>query len=266
MIFDSLGIGEVGVVLALAVFMIKPKELGRVMREFGKLKRKALQIQSEVRSQLETITVESEAIERQSKARRDKESLRAGARAAVASLPASLQAEAAETLAERVLEWQSFQSARTVACFASTLGEIDTDPLLRRILSAGKALLLPYIQGEGAEAAMAFAPVADLEKDLVEGRFGIREPGPEARSRAVPEADLVLVPGLAFDLRGGRLGKGKGFYDRHLAASRAFKAGLCFDVQIAEKNLPLDPHDQLMDAVVTEKRTQVFSAPRSDAA
>ena len=57
MIFDSLGIGEVGVVLALAIVMIKPKELGKVMREFGKLKRKALQIQNDVKSQLETITL-----------------------------------------------------------------------------------------------------------------------------------------------------------------------------------------------------------------
>ena len=111
---------------------------------------------------------------------------------------------------------------------------------------------------------MAFAPVKDLEKDLAEGTFGILEPVPATRTGAVSGPDLILVPGLAFDLRGGRLGKGKGFYDRYLAGFRGFKAGLAYDVQITEKNLPLDAHDQTMDAVVSDQRTQVFSAPRSE--
>lgn len=265
MIFDSLGIGEVGVVLALAVVFIKPKELGKVMREFGKFKRKALQIQSDVRAQLETITLESEAIERQGKLKHDKSGLRAWARERIAALPASDRAQAAEALSARVAEWQTYKNAKTVACFASDLEEIDTDPLLRRILDDGKVLVLPFIVGEGKDAMMVFAPVKDLEKDLAEGAFGIREPAPAARTGESPEPDLILAPGLAFDPRGGRLGKGKGFYDRYLAGRTAMKAGLCFDVQITEKNLPLDAHDQLMDAVLTDKRTQVFSAPRPDA-
>jgi 5-formyltetrahydrofolate cyclo-ligase len=181
-------------------------------------------------------------------------------------VPASERAQAAEALAGRLAEWHSFRKAATVACFASNLEEIDTDPLLRRILAEGKTLLLPYIRGEGAEASMAFAPVKDLDAELAEGAIGIREPVPEARGGEAPEPDLILVPGLAFDLRGGRLGKGKGFYDRYLAGARGLKAGVAYDVQIAEKNLPLDAHDQPMDAVITDKRTQVFSAPRPDAA
>jgi 5-formyltetrahydrofolate cyclo-ligase len=262
MIFDSLGIGEVGVVLALAVVLIKPKELGKVMREFGKFKRKALQIQSDVRAQLETLTIESEAIEKQSKLKNDKAGMRIWARERVAAIPASDRAQAAEALALRVAEWHTFRNAKAVACFASTLEEIDTDPLLKRILTEGKTLLLPFIRGEGAEAVIAMAPVKDLDRDLAEGRFGIREPSPEARNGEAPEPDLILVPGLAFDLRGGRLGKGKGFYDRYLSGARGLKAGVGYDVQITDKNLPLDAHDQPMDAVVTDKRTQVFSAPR----
>jgi 5-formyltetrahydrofolate cyclo-ligase len=262
MIFDSLGVGEVGVVLALAVVLIKPKELGKVMREFGKFKRKALQIQSDVRAQLETLTIESEAIEKQSKLKHDKAGLRTWARERVAAVPASERAQAAEALAARVAEWHSFRNAKTVACFASNLEEIDTDPLLRLILAEGKTLLLPYLLGEGKDAAIAMAAVGDLEKDLAEGTYGIREPVPEARTREAPQPDLLLIPGLAFDLRGGRLGKGKGFYDRYLAGVRGLKAGVGYDVQITDKNLPLDAHDQPMDAVVTDKRTQVFSAPR----
>ena len=264
MIFDSLGVGEVGVVMALAIVLIKPKELGKLMREFTKLKRKASQIQSQVRAQLETITIESEAIEKQGRLKQDKASFRSWARERVATVAAADKAQAAEALAARMAEWHTFRSSRTVACFASTLEEIETDPLLRLILAQGKTLLLPYVQGEGAEAVMAMAPVGDLEKDLAEGRYGIREPVPETRGRIAPEPDLILVPGLAFDPRGGRLGKGKGFYDRFLAGTRGLRAGVGYDVQITDKNLPLDAHDQPMHAVVTDKRTQVFSAPRHE--
>ena len=63
----------------------------------------------------------------------------------------------------------------------------------------------------------------------------------------------------------GRVGKGVGFYDKYLAGTKAVKVGACFDVQITQKNLALEPHDQLMDAIVSEKRFLVLSAPRPPA-
>lgn len=266
MIFESLGLGELGVVAALAIILVKPKEFGKLMREFGKFKRKVSQIQSDVKTQLETLTLEEDAKDKRAKIQGDKSAMREWARERVRALTAADKAAAADALEKRVAEWQSYKNAKAVACFAANLEEIDTEPLLRRILADGKTLLLPYvIQGAGDMGAMAMAPVSDLEKDLAEGAFGIREPVPEARNGGAPEPDLVLVPGLGFDLRGGRLGKGKGFYDRYLAETRALKAGVGFDVQISDKNLTLDAHDQLMDAVVTDKRMVVFSAPRPDA-
>ena len=267
MIFDSLGIGELGVVVALVVVLVKPKELGKVMREFGKFKRKVTQIQSDVKSQLESLTIEEEAKDKRAKVVNDKAALREWARERIRSLPASDRASASVALVERVTEWQSYKNAKAVACFSGTLDEIDTEPLLQRILADGKTLLLPYvISGTEGEVAMEMAAVKDLEKDLAEGAFGVREPVQETRNGGAPAPDLVLVPALSFDLRGGRLGKGKGFYDRYLAGIRALKAGVGFDVQISDKNLTLDAHDQLMDAVLTDKRMVVFSAPRTDAA
>ncbi|HKP95536.1 MAG TPA: 5-formyltetrahydrofolate cyclo-ligase [Fibrobacteria bacterium] len=266
MIFDSLGIGELGVVVALVVVLVKPKELGKVMREFGKFKRKVSQIQSDVKSQLESITLEAEAGEKREKLQHDKAGMRAWAKDQVRAVPAGDRAEAAKAIAEKVAEWPGYKNAKVVSCFAGTLEELDTEPLLRRILADGKVLLLPYvIQGEGKERNLGMAEVSDLERDLSEGALGIQEPRPEARKDGAPEPDLVLIPGLCFDTRGGRLGKGLGFYDRYLAGRPALRAGLGFDVQITQKNLTLDPHDQLMDAVVSEKRILVFSAPRTDA-
>lgn len=296
MIFDSLGIGEFGVVVALVVVLVKPKELGKVMREFGKLKRKVSQIQSDVKSQLETLTLESEASDKREKVQHDKAGMRAWARERLKAVPSAERSAAAQALAAQVAEWPSYKNANVVACFSGTLEEIDTEPLLRRILADGKTLLMPYVtdfplavngdslvgnaasqsagaQGEGAATAAPAAPpkelgmarVADLEKDMAEGAFGILEPVPALRTGEAPEPDLALVPGLCFDIRGGRLGKGLGFYDRYLAGKRCMRAGLGFDVQITQKNLTLDPHDQLMDAVISDKRILVFSAARGDA-
>ncbi|MDB5102422.1 MAG: 5-formyltetrahydrofolate cyclo-ligase [Fibrobacteres bacterium] len=264
MIFDSLGIGELGVVVALVVVLVKPKELGKVMREFGKFKRKVSQIQSDVKSQLESITLEAEASEKRDKVQEDKTGMRKWAKEQIQAVPSAARAEAASALALKVAEWPTYKNAKVVACFSGTLEEIDTEPLLRRILADGKTLLMPYVKdgdGEPKIRILGMAPVSDLEKDLEEGAFGILEPRAGLRTGTAPEPDLALIPGLCFDNRGGRLGKGLGFYDRYLTGNRAMRAGLGFDVQITQKNLTLDPHDQLMDAVLSEKRILVFSAP-----
>jgi 5-formyltetrahydrofolate cyclo-ligase len=273
MIFDSLGIGELGVVVALVVVMVKPKELGKIMREFGKLKRKMTQIQTDVKTQLETLTLEAEAGEKRDKVQNDKAGMRKWAKERIQSVPASERAEAARALVAQVADWPSYKNANVVACFSGTLEEVDTEPLLRRILADGKTLLMPYVvetpstsdlpptEGAPKPKEMAMAKVSDLEKDMTEGAFGILEPVAALRTAEAPEPDLALIPGLCFDSRGGRLGKGLGFYDRYLAGNRAMRAGLGFDVQITQKNLTLDAHDQLMDAVISEKRILVFSAP-----
>lgn len=268
MIFDSLGIGELGVVVALVVIMVKPKELGKIMREFGKFKRKLSQIQTDVKTQLETITLEAEAGEKRDKVQNDKAGMRKWAKERIQSVPASERAEAAQELMARVAEWPSYKNANIVACFSGTLEEVDTEPLLRRILADGKTLLMPYVveapaptDGGTTTREMAMAKVSDLEKDMAEGAFGILEPVAALRGEEAPQPDLALIPGLCFDTRGGRLGKGLGFYDRYLTGNRAMRAGLGFDVQITQKNLTLDSHDQLMDAVISEKRIIVFSAP-----
>ncbi|MDQ3001093.1 MAG: 5-formyltetrahydrofolate cyclo-ligase [Fibrobacterota bacterium] len=267
MIFDSLGIGELGVVFALVVVLVKPKEMGKLMRQFGKFKRKVTQIQSDVKSQLESITLEAEASDKRDKVQNDKAGMRVWAKAQLKTLPAGARAEAANILLKQVTEWPTYRNAKVVSCYSGTLEEIDTEPLLRQILLDGKSLVMPFVikgvgQGDESVETLGMAQVADLDKDVSEGAFGILEPEPGLRNEAAPEPDLVLVPGLCFDLRGGRLGKGMGFYDRYLAGTRAMKAGVGFDVQITQKNLTLDPHDQLMDAVISEKRILVFSAPR----
>ncbi|MGB0581825.1 MAG: 5-formyltetrahydrofolate cyclo-ligase [Limisphaerales bacterium] len=115
----------------------------------------------------------------------------------------------------------------------------------------GKTLCLPrFVADTGAYEA---AVIANRETDLVKGKFGIPEPGPECSSLLLNQLDLVLVPGVAFTPFGARLGRGRGFYDRILAAVTGRKIGVAFDEQLVDE-LPVESHDQWVDAILTPTR------------
>jgi 5-formyltetrahydrofolate cyclo-ligase len=134
--------------------------------------------------------------------------------------------------------------------------EVETLPLLNRLLAAGKTVSVPLtLRREGRLAAVR---VTDPAQQLRPGCFGILEPAAKQAAHAAvsPTAiDVAVVPGSVFDCRGGRLGYGGGFYDRFLSrdAPQALRIGLAFAVQLAEQ-VPLEPHDQLMDLLVTEEQ------------
>jgi len=103
---------------------------------------------------------------------------------------------------------------------------------------------MPRVDGE----ALMIHWVADRE-ELVIGRFGILEPRADAPPAGI-SFDLILVPGIAFDRNGGRLGRGRGYYDRFLACASGFVSGVCFDDQLVSE-VPCEPHDARMDAIIT---------------
>ena len=80
-----------------------------------------------------------------------------------------------------------------------------------------------------------------------------------AGAQAPQEPDLILIPGVAFDECGGRVGRGKGFYDRFLEGKNTVKVGLAFEAQVVRKKLPLEAHDQLLDGLVTEQKLRNFA-------
>ncbi len=139
----------------------------------------------------------------------------------------------------------------TVTAFLSFGSEIDTRPLIGSILDVKRPLrlLLPSLRQSKTIVLRPF----DRETTLLPGPFGILEPE-TALSVSPSEVDIFFLPGVAFDRRGGRLGYGKGYFDRLLAGrnARGTRVGLAFSEQIVEK-VPTGAYDRPMDYLVTEK-------------
>ena len=150
-----------------------------------------------------------------------------------------------------------YKKATMVAAFTSIRGEIDTYPLLEGVLDSGKKLALPHVSKDKNQ--LRFYEVKDLNH-LTPGEFGILCPPPV---HAVPldKIDLMLVPGLAFDRQGFRLGFGKGYYDRILPQIRpdALSMGLCYSFQVVDQ-VQAGTHDIPVKALLHEKGMEYCSS------
>jgi len=150
------------------------------------------------------------------------------------------------------------RAARTVAGFVSTRSEIDTDPLLSALRRRGAKVVLPRVSTGLLPPRLRFHRAKRTE--LVFGIFGLLEPRPEAPEVAAHEIDLFMVPGLAFDRKGTRVGYGGGYYDElaayvraHPDATHARFVGFGFDFQLVDA-CPTGEWDVPLDCVVTDER------------
>jgi 5,10-methenyltetrahydrofolate synthetase len=147
-----------------------------------------------------------------------------------------------------------FATARTVLAYSSFGSEPVTAPFLAAVLEAGKSLVLPRV--DRASRRLALYRVTTPGTELRPGVWGIPEPDPARCPPAACEAiDFVLVPGVVFDPRGGRIGYGAGYYDRLLAecAPGTALVAAAFDLQVVDR-VPMSDHDRPVDQVVTEHR------------
>lgn len=166
------------------------------------------------------------------------------------------RAAASAAIRARLAALGAVRRARTLLGFAALPAEVQLDPLLIDAIERGTGVFLPYIE-RFSPPDLQIARVTDLDRDLVPARMGIREPDPARRRPArVDRLDLVIAPGVAFDPAGRRLGHGAGFYDRLLSRLRPGTPviAVAFDTQVVD-DLPEEPHDMRVDAIVTESRT-----------
>lgn len=149
-------------------------------------------------------------------------------------------------------------SANTVYLYCSTGHEVDTRRLIGFLLERGQTVALPVSLPEGE---MYFAEY--LPGRLQEGRFfGIMEPAADARHLEPADGDLIIVPALAYDRDGYRMGQGGGYYDRFLSERRLFSVGIGRDCLLCERVIR-EPHDAPVDCLVTESGVFRFSPAAS---
>lgn len=147
-----------------------------------------------------------------------------------------------------------YREARVIMFFLSFRSEVDTSGMVKDNLARGKRVLVPKAVHEGR--GLIPSELIDYEKDLAPGYYGIPEPQPGTLRPVDPLAiDLLIVPGVAFDLQGNRLGYGGGYYDRFFERLRPGVplVALTFELQLVEE-VPVEPWDRRMDWLVTEER------------
>jgi len=189
--------------------------------------------------------------------RSEKEALRKQALKRRDALPEEEREEKSRRIAEAVSKLPEFRAAHTVLLFASYSSEVDTWPLICQALDAGKTVALPRVEEDGW--TLSIRRVRDLGKDLQLSRWGIMEPEEHCQLIELDKLDFVLVPGVAFDEQGRRLGYGGGFYDNLLRSLAAGDDGpalvaIAFEMQVVAK-VPGDRSDVPIPLIVTEQRT-----------
>ena len=154
---------------------------------------------------------------------------------------------------QTLLDLECVKQADCVMAYSSYQNEPNLMALKHTLLDMGKQVTLPYVAENDSLIAVSY----DYDSVMKSNVFGISEPVISSESELV-EPDLVLVPGIAFDEAGNRIGYGLGYFDRFLKESDAYKIGICFDMQIIS-SIDAKPHDVRMDMIVTQRGFQANS-------
>ncbi len=157
-------------------------------------------------------------------------------------------------ISDRLFDFANFLEAKIALLYVDAENEVASDTIIKKAYEYGKIVILPAFDTEKFE--MKLLKVDDPEKDLVTGPRGTLEPDP-ARCKEVPIdcIDIAIIPGIAMDEKGGRIGSGEGYYDRLIPKLpiTTRKVGLVMESQVVSQ-IPMESHDKHVDIVITEKR------------
>ncbi|MCI8403923.1 MAG: 5-formyltetrahydrofolate cyclo-ligase [Clostridia bacterium] len=151
-------------------------------------------------------------------------------------------------ITEKLFSPECIGKTKTVCIFLSAFNEPDTIPIAKKLWQKQCKVVVPISNTKTNTLSLSYI---DSLRDLCKGAYGILEPS-VIKSAGIGDIDVILIPGLAFDRDGGRMGFGKGYYDRFLENTNAVKIGLCYDFQLLD-NIPKESHDIPMNYIITEK-------------
>ena len=172
----------------------------------------------------------------------------------ISSYSEKKRVEKLQMLAKRLLSFANFQESKIAFLPSARKNEIDLSNIIRESLKLNKIVVLPAYHIEKKE--MALMKIDNPDTELIEGPLGNLEPDP-GRCKVVPidSIEIAIIPGLAFDEKGGRIGTGKGFFDQFIPKLpiTARKVTLAFEDQLIQQ-VPMESHDKYVDIIITEKR------------
>jgi 5-formyltetrahydrofolate cyclo-ligase len=172
----------------------------------------------------------------------------------ISELPGSEIAEKTRAIEDRLFEFANFLEAKIALLYVNGNYEVKTENIIKRAYNYHKIVVLPAFDPERFE--MMPMKVDQFPKELIPGPRGVLEPDP-SQCKIVPldRVDIAIIPGLAFDEKGGRLGSGKGYYDRLIPklAITTRKVALTLEEQIVPQ-VPMESHDKHVDIIITDKR------------
>jgi 5-formyltetrahydrofolate cyclo-ligase len=182
-----------------------------------------------------------------------KSQIRKQVRQAIAGLGGQAVKQKSRDACMRLIGLPEFQSAATIMVYLQIPRELETLDIINAVLASGKTLLSPVVLPDDKMMHAGRLQGPD-DPDLTTSDYGIREPI-HSPPWPIEQIDFLVVPGMAFDRHGNRLGRGGGYYDRFLAQPglRAFKCGLAFEEQLLP-SVPMHKHDVPVDAIVTDAR------------
>jgi 5-formyltetrahydrofolate cyclo-ligase len=154
----------------------------------------------------------------------------------------------------KLIEREDYNKSSNIMLYMPFRGEVDTMPIICHCLENSKKVIIPIAQKESK--TLLLSELKAPEKELAPGTYGILEPLPQfIRPFPKENLDLILVPAVAFDLKGFRLGYGAGYYDRFLASlpAKVLTIGMAFELQIVEE-IPVEATDLPVDYVITENQ------------
>ena len=186
-----------------------------------------------------------------------KAELRAMVRARVRDMTDRERARLSRAACEEALGWAPLAEARCVLAYAPMPMEVNIEPLIEALLARGATVCIPRVDWDAA--AITPVPIRDMIADLSVVEHGVRQPRDTLPAIDIGEIQVVIAPAVAFDLAGGRLGRGGGFYDRVLGARTrpGLALGVGFEAQVIE-HVPMDAYDKRVDALATPTRLMEF--------
>lgn len=156
--------------------------------------------------------------------------------------------EKSARIQKRLFGFEKYTNAKTVMLYISAFKEPSTLEIIKNALNCGKRVVVPVSDTDAEEIIPSYL---DDINDLRKGAYGIPEPK-TIKPASAADIDFILIPGLAFDAKGNRLGFGKGYYDKLLRETAAEKTALCYEFQLFDK-IPADRHDVPMNTIITEE-------------